>query len=637
MSFTTTFGAFTTARLGIYAAQQGLNVTGNNIANINTPGYTRRRLDQQGLYLGSADRYQSRYSINAGSGVLCTGVSQIRDPYLDIRYRTASSSVGALDTKLSGLEDLSSILDEVAKNGGDGVIEKALSDIYKALQDLTTNTGQDEFDSLVRSAASDLVTLLNNYAKRLDEVEENTIDSFEKDIKAVNDILTQIRDLNASIRKSEIHGDNALDQRDQRNLLIDELSQYIKIDVTYEMEDLGGGVEVEKLVIKLGNANPDKNVTTDSATLIDGVYATQFQLPKESPALNPNYDPTDPTSGRYLDSNDNPTNDLDNAKMVENTNYDLTLDPLKNSKGEILTEKGVASATVVLDDNDLYGSLQSTRELLTENGEYAKSDYINTVDENAATKRGIPFYQNALDSLANKIATEFNKANSGYQVNEDGYYINSLGQLILDASGNPISKAESDNANLGSYPSLEDYLKAGGGVYLGGPLFSNSGDGNDTTDIRADNISISQDWAKGTIHIVTSFVKPSNMETGSTDNSNVVHLINVLTNKYDYLPGDVVDGADNTSMFHGSFQEMLTNISAILAKDVSSTTNMLNNYYTSATELDVSRDSVSGVDLNDEATSLMQYQKSYAAACRLMTTLDEAIDKLVNGTGIVGR
>ena len=64
---------------------------------------------------------------------------------------------------------------------------------------------------------------------------------------------------------------------------------------------------------------------------------------------------------------------------------------------------------------------------------------------------------------------------------------------------------------------------------------------------------------------------------------------------------------------------------------------MLTNYVASATELNTSRDSVSGVDLNDEAASLMQYQKSYAAACRLMTTLDEALDKLINGTGVVGR
>lgn len=82
---------------------------------------------------------------------------------------------------------------------------------------------------------------------------------------------------------------------------------------------------------------------------------------------------------------------------------------------------------------------------------------------------------------------------------------------------------------------------------------------------------------------------------------------------------------------------MLTNIQATLAKDVKSTSTLLDTYSSSATELDSSRDSVSGVDLNDEAMSLMQYQKSYSAACRLMTTLDEALDKLINDTGTAGR
>ena len=110
-----------------------------------------------------------------------------------------------------------------------------------------------------------------------------------------------------------------------------------------------------------------------------------------------------------------------------------------------------------------------------------------------------------------------------------------------------------------------------------------------------------------------------------------------MDSKLEYRPSDVAAGAGNTVSFKGTFQEMLTNIGATLANDKKTTATMLTNYVASATELNTSRDSVSGVDLNDEAASLMQYQKSYAAACRLMTTLDEALDKLINGTGVVGR
>ena len=65
------------------------------------------------------------------------------------------------------------------------------------------------------------------------------------------------------------------------------------------------------------------------------------------------------------------------------------------------------------------------------------------------------------------------------------------------------------------------------------------------------------------------------------------------------------------------------------------TSTVLDTYYASSVEIDTSRSSVSSVDLNDEAANLMQYSQSYNAACRLMTTLDSMLDKLINGTGVL--
>ena len=100
MSSVSTFGAFTMAKLGIYASQKAMQVTGNNITNVNTVGYTRQQLDLQSLYIGGADRYSSKWDMKVGSGVISTGVSQIRSPYLDIRYRVEQSNVGMIEKKL---------------------------------------------------------------------------------------------------------------------------------------------------------------------------------------------------------------------------------------------------------------------------------------------------------------------------------------------------------------------------------------------------------------------------------------------------------------------------------------------------------------------------------------------------------
>ena len=73
-------------------------------------------------------------------------------------------------------------------------------------------------------------------------------------------------------------------------------------------------------------------------------------------------------------------------------------------------------------------------------------------------------------------------------------------------------------------------------------------------------------------------------------------------------------------------------IQSTLAQDQTSTDALLNNYTVTADDISVEREGVMGVDLNDEATSLMTYQKAYTAACRLMNVLEEALDSLINGT-----
>ncbi|MGE4275700.1 MAG: flagellar hook-associated protein FlgK [Lawsonibacter sp.] len=596
MSSLSTFGLFTTARLGIYASQKALEVVGNNITNVNTSGYTRQSLDQSSLYLGGADRYQSSLDVRIGSGALVTGVSQFRDPYLDIRYRNEQSSVGAMDAKLSGLEQLSSILDEVGMgDDGEGVVEAQLNDLIEQIENLVTEgAGSDEYDTLVRSSASSLVSLFNTYADKLSTLMENQTESFRQDLDTVNSILTSIRDLNSSIRKSEIHGGDALELKDQRNQLIDQLSGYVRIDVTYGQEDLGSGLTVEKLVIKL--AGNDSASSTKNATLIDGVFATQLSIAQVETGT---------------DGDGNPI-------LEDSSNFDLVLSELTNANDQVPD----GSVALALSDNDLYGSLQAVRELLTEKGEYASADDL-AADSNAAIKRGIPYYQNALDALANKFSTVLNEANTLapdviYETNGTGDFLDADGNITTDPS--------------------EYTLKSEYAYYDGGVLFSNSGNGNETDEITASNISIAKSWADGSVKLLQS--KQAQEQEQSTDNSNLVHILYLMTADQDYAPGDLPAGEDaptaDTPFYTGSFQGMLTNISSVLANDTKTTTAMLENYSASADELYVDRDAVSGVDLNDEAMGMMQYQKSYSAACRLMTTVDEMLDKLINGTGRVG-
>ena len=134
----------------------------------------------------------------------------------------------------------------------------------------------------------------------------------------------------------------------------------------------------------------------------------------------------------------------------------------------------------------------------------------------------------------------------------------------------------------------------------------------------------------------------SNMQQASigmsTANDNLVRIRNILTGDHAFVTNteDVYElAASQEVFFTGSFQELMTDhVASTLAVDTNYANTMLDNCTISADKLYVDRDGVMGVDLNDEAMNLMRYQKSYAAACRLMTTFDEMLDKLINGTAV---
>ena len=776
-----TFGSFTAARLGIYASQSSLNVTGNNIANINTKGYTRQRMDLVSLHSDGNIRYANSYNLNIGYGVLAEGVSQLRDPFLDIRFRDENSKVGSYQAKLDCLEQMASILDEVGKGSGEfGIIEAQFNDLLTQLENFNGNAGVDVYDTTVRGSAESLTKLFRDYAEGLKTVENNKLNQLKEDVKTVNSLLTRIRDLSEQIREAGIHGDKALELRDDRNVYIDELSAYMKIDVSYDMEKIDEFSSVERINISIaGSGNPP-------IKLIQGIYGTQLTMPDTTAKRNPAYDPSKPQSNRYisqestpgnikytnverealrnengdiitndnagealikqmagfengisdankynpdnaryLDKDGNPTDDPELAAQVDNAvegseenRLWMSLEPLKDARGKFMKDQYHKDITesVDLTDNQLYGSLQAIREFLTEKGEFSSAD-DRLFDPEATQKRGVQYYKKSLDALAKKFADELNKANrlefsqvsEAYVTKEIAdpndptkqikVFIDKDGNVIRDKDGNAITAAEFDDLadDIEQLDSLREELKkvladkalpeaekeqkladlrkdiadlenkdipgrsealyekmellrqsgdltTEWAFYNGGVLFSNHGDTNDPTGINASNITIANSWSTGDVRILNTKKPdtliedpnggPDKVLSHTTADDNIYHIINLINKDFDYLPSEIVDNAaDGTKKyFTGSFQERLSDINSILALDGQTTATLYNNTTTQALVLENSRQSVSGVDLNDEATNMMVFQKSYAAACQLMTTLDSMLDKLINDT-----
>ena len=101
-----TFAGFTTTEFGMSASQRALDVSGQNIANINTRGYSKQRLEISSLNNSGASFYSSKNGAKVGYGVEVTGISQLRDPFLDIQYRNQMSKLG---TFTHWLQDMNSL------------------------------------------------------------------------------------------------------------------------------------------------------------------------------------------------------------------------------------------------------------------------------------------------------------------------------------------------------------------------------------------------------------------------------------------------------------------------------------------------------------------------------------------------
>lgn len=525
------------------ASQRALDVTGQNIANINTLGYTRQRLDINSLNTTGADFHNSPFNVTVGYGVQMTGVSQLRDPFLDMQYRSQMAKLGASDSRAAGLEQLEPVFDETTRNG----IRSALDNITSSINKLSTQIGNKEFDGMVRSNMQILLNLFHNTATDLEAIRKDATEGFViTDIADVNQTLENIANLNTSIKNSQILGNPALELQDQRNELLDELSSYLPITVKYSDQPVGPGQTVEVL----------------------DVFFTATDGTKVSLISDMNY------SSFNADISGQPVTlsafDLDSGQVVDIT----------NTLGS--------------------GTLKGTLDFLNKSGDFDTSDF-----------KGLGYYEKAFDSLVETFATTLNEANKAVK---------------FDANGTPVKNANYDpNAPKDPADPAYDPTKINEYEMEDRPLFQKI---NANDPWGASNIKLADDWINSTYGITNS-TDVIDGKIGATDNENILKMLKLFDS-------DVTFKVNGDTFFTGSFHDCFKNIESTLGVDKQSEDTMVKNQLAVLNQTANSRDGVSGVQLDEEGMNLMHFNQSYTAA-RLMTTLDEALDTLINRTGVVGR
>lgn len=553
-----TFSGFNTALSALQANQKRLDITGQNLSNMNTAGYTRQQLEASSLnYTNPVSHYSNGNETAVGFGVSMDRVSQIRDPYLDIQYRSQSADCSYTNRLQTALNSLSKVLDETTISG----IRKAFDDVLSTLTGMQdpAKVSDPIYESELRSKMQSVCNLFNQASRQITQAEQNEFQrltgegsSEQGDAQKVNDILRQIGDLNVQIKRNQVAGHPSLELQDKRNLLLDELSGYIPVETRYYKDDAHSGNnaydhDANGAVIGKKDWPDDLEV---SMNYIDAKGKSQKLILVNGSDLGAdgrtkNYGQLSVLKGDHQTA----------ASVSDPANISIKFEKAPSYKGN-----GQAAT------NDVYaelkgirfegGSLQASLDMLQKTGTGNVINGSTAVDD----VRGYQYYSGKLDQLASTFAKSMNDINNG-------------------------KKHKDQN------------------------LLSNSTN-DSTTGITAGNIGISKGWTSGTVHI-------------STDG----------TNRTDTIL-DMIAAMKDTKKLNGkTFADYMNNLSTQLASDSSSNQTALKTGTTVLNSIQDSRDSLSGVSLDEEATNMMAYVSAYNAASRLMTALDEVLNTLISNTG----
>ncbi len=279
-----TFMGLEIARRGLSAARLGMEISGHNVANANTPGYSRQR-----PVLATSDPYtlpslcRPQEPLMLGTGVEVKKVERVRDSFLDIQIRAEVSGHGTWEVQRDALSEIETIFMEPSENG----LSSLFSKFWNSWQEVSKNAENTPTRAVLVQNAESLAGAIRHTKSLLETVRDDQRQLANIYINDINSKARQIAALNVQIANSRAAGDEPNDLLDKRDLLLDELAALTAVTVA---EDSLGAVKV----------------TAGSVVLVDG--RESFDVPQitdwsSDPFAGPPYDQF--TAGRLFGVREN--------------------------------------------------------------------------------------------------------------------------------------------------------------------------------------------------------------------------------------------------------------------------------------------------------------------------------------------
>ena len=607
------------AYTGLLASNAALNTTSNNISNIETKGYSKQVVKQSAA---EALRTYTTFGCS-GSGVDVDSVERLRDEFYDVKYWGNNQIKGEYNKKqyyTSQLEQY--FIDDDTVKG----FKTIFDEMFNSMQELMKSSGDSVVKAQFIGYSNNLTTYFNEMASNLSKVQEDINSEIKVKTDELNSLAEEIASLNKQINVIELTGVTANELRDQRTVLIDQMSAIIDVEVvetpiydTYNPERFTGA---HRCIVKIAAGQ----------VMVDGSQYTGLEC-KARETTNKAYQSD--VQGMYdiYWSNGSPfgmynaamggelagllhMRDGNNGEYFNGTFTGLKKDADGNALATIqvtadylldMTKSTLPDSGTINIGNTLFKysewSFDSTlgtytfKILKSENDSevpYSKLHREATVNQ-PVNYKGIPYYMEQLNEWVRLFAKAFN-------------------DILTQEGSADVYGDRGQNLFTGNLATAKQLtFRHEGGV---------NGIMTSSTDcyrmLTAANFGISNELLENADRLATH-----------TDSSAGQDKYDILEELY-----DMKSDADVMTFRGGTAEELLEWILGDVALNAERAETFYENADVMATKVDNQRTSISGVDNDEEAVSLVKYQNAYNLSSKMIQVLTEIYDRLILETGV---
>lgn len=608
---------------GLFAYQAAINTTANNVSNVQKEGYSRQETT---LEASAALRVYAAYG-STGTGIVATEIKQQRDLYYDSKYWENNAKLGYFDQKLYYLNQVEGYFED---NG----VDMGFSTIFASMfNGLDTLNGGNASDSSVRNQfiyrADNLCTYFNSVANSLQSLQKDLNEEIYSSVSNINAIGEKIALLNKEINQIEVRGGYANELRDERALLLDELSGMVAV-TTQEYDvpntygaDLGGTnftVFINGQILVDGNDHRTLECISDkyknNQTDAEGMYEIKWA------DTGTDFAATTGTAGGTLkalfDLRDG--NNTESLKGVasqltanENGVYDrVTISNLSNTSINALNipEWGTITAgnktyeySAWEAEVDADGNLVNVTFILDK--PVAESDLHLVADKDIVVGKsvdsmGIPYYLAQFDEFLRNFTELFND-------------IQKKGETLDGQKMGAFFVGETETGVIFDFDGWGEVDEDGNRLATPTTISSRSDGYHQLT---AFNATVNQ----------KSIAEPGYFAT-TKDITNGADAYDLVTEMMKLQSDTIIYRGDNAGAF-------LERIVSDISVDTEKNTVYYENYFNMSGVITTQRTSVSGVDEDEEALNLVKFQNAYNLSSKMVQVLTEIYDKLINETGV---